>query len=75
MVLRPFAYHEIEKQMHNELTALAEEYGVLPKKMHYNRLSPLSGEPYTAKYKLFGLWKNEEAIMEARDTFARLYWE
>jgi hypothetical protein len=74
MILRPFTSDTIEDQMHVELFAFAEEYGLPLKKMHYNRLSPLSGEPHTAPYKLFGLWKNEEAITEARDTFAELYW-
>jgi hypothetical protein len=75
MILRPHEWEPIEKQMRDELIAFAEEYGFPPKKMHYNRLSPLSGEPHSvAQFKLFGLWKDEEAITEARDTFADLYW-
>jgi hypothetical protein len=75
MILRPHDWEPIENQMHAELAAFAEEYGLPPKKMHYNRLSPLSGEPHpVTQFKLFGLWKNEEAITEARDTFADLYW-
>jgi hypothetical protein len=27
------------------------------------------------RFELFGLWKNEAAITEARDTFADLYWK
>ena len=70
-----YASHDIENKMRAELIAFAEEYRLPPKKIHYNRLSPLSGEPIPAQYKLLGLWKDEEAITEARDTFARLYWE
>ena len=76
MVLHPFPYQAIENQMRAELAAFAAEYGLPPKKMHYNRLSPLSSEPFpVARLKLFGLWKNEEAITEAQDTFADLYWK
>ncbi len=76
MVLRPFPSLAIENQMRDELTAFAEEYGLPPRKMVFNRLSPLSNEPYPVdRFVLFGLWKNEEALTEARDTFADLYWK
>jgi len=76
VILRPFASDAIGKQMRDELAAFAAEYGLPPKKMYYYSLSPLSGEPYLVdRFKLLGLWKNEEAITEARDTFARLYWD
>lgn len=76
MVLRPFTSSEIEKQMHDELAAFAEEYGLPPQKIHYNRISSLNREPYpTPRFELFGLWKNEEALTEARDTFAKRYWK
>jgi hypothetical protein len=76
MILRPFTSDTIETQMRDELSAFAEEYGLPPKKMHYNHMSPLSNEPFpVARFKLSGLWKNEEAITEARDTFADLYWK
>jgi hypothetical protein len=76
MVVRPFEPHTIEKQLRDELAAFAEEYSLPPQKIHYNRLSSLSREPYSVpRFELFGLWKNEAAITEARDTFADLYWK
>jgi len=76
MVLRPFVSQEVEDQMRAELFNFASEYRLPPNKIHYNHLSPLSDEPQPIdRFRLTGLWKNEEAITEARDTFARLYWE
>ncbi|MBK8984933.1 MAG: hypothetical protein IPM39_02450 [Chloroflexi bacterium] len=76
VVIRPFELQYIEKQIRDELLAFAEEYDLPPQKIAYNRLSSLTREPYrVAKYDLFGLWKNEAALTEARDTFARLYWK
>jgi hypothetical protein len=76
MVIRPFTSSEIEKQMRDELAAFAEEYGLPPQKIHYNRISSLNREPYLVpRFELFGLWKNEEALTEARDTFAKRYWK
>lgn len=76
IVLRPFISQHVEMQIRNELTDFAAEYGLAPQKIYYNRLSPLGREPYPVdQFSLFGLWKNEEAITEARDTFERLYWE
>jgi hypothetical protein len=43
MVLRPADSQLIEQQMQRELTAFAIEYGLPPKKIHYNRLSALNG--------------------------------
>lgn len=75
MVIRPYESQHIETQMHDELVAFALEYGLPPKKIHYNRLSSMGGEPYSvSRFELRGLWKNEEAITEARDTFSRRYW-
>lgn len=76
MVIRPSESRYIKRQMRDELAAFAAEYDLPPQKIHYNRLSSLSGEPYSVpRFELIGLWKNEEAIREARDTFARLYWK
>jgi hypothetical protein len=76
MVIRPFEPHTIEKQMRDEVTAFADEYSLPPQKIHYNRLSSLSREPYSVpRLELFGLWKNDAAITEARETFASLYWK
>ncbi|MCP4358151.1 MAG: hypothetical protein GY796_09080 [Chloroflexi bacterium] len=75
IIIRPFESRYLEKQMRDELTAFAEEYGLPTKKIHYNRLSSLNNEPYpVAKFGLFGLWKNEEVLAAARDTFSNLYW-
>lgn len=76
IVIRPSELRFIEKQIRDELAAFAEEYHLPPAKIHYNRLSSLNGQPYgVARFELFGLWKNEEALNEARETFAHLYWK
>ncbi len=73
MILRPFEVRFIEKQMKDELAAFAAEYYLPLSKIHYNRLSSLNGQPYgVGRFELFGLWKNEEALAEARAAFARL---
>ena len=75
MVIRPSESRFIEKQIRDEILAFADEYSLPPAKINYNRLSSLNGEPYqVSKFQLFGLWKNEEALTEARDRFAQLYW-
>jgi hypothetical protein len=75
-VIRPFESQHIKRQMRDELAAFAAEYDLPPQKIHYNRLSTLSGEPYSVpRFELIGLWKDEAAITEARDAFARLYWK
>lgn len=76
IIIRPSDYQSIEKQIHDELLGFAQEYNLPPQKIAYNRLSSLTKEPYRVpKYELLGLWKNDEALAEARDTFARLYWK
>ncbi len=76
IIIRPSETRSIEKQIHDELVAFAEEYGFPPKKIKYNRLSLWTGEPYPVSgFELFGLWKDEKALDEARKTFARLYWK
>jgi hypothetical protein len=76
IIIRPFDSKQIEKQLHDELLSFAAEYRLSPRKIHYNRLSSLSGDSYpTGRFELFGLWKNEEALTHAQDTFARLYWK
>lgn len=73
MILRPADGQLIEQQMQRELATFAEEYGLPPKKIHYNRLSSLNGEPYSVgRFGLFGLWKDEAALNTAREVFARL---
>lgn len=76
VIIRPSETQFLEKQIRDELVAFAAEYGLPPQKIKYNRLSALSGEPYPVpRFELFGLWKDEKALAEARDTFARLYWK
>lgn len=76
IIIRPSVPRSIEKQIQDELVAFAEEYGFPPQKIKYNRLSSLSGEPFSIpRFELFGLWKDEKALDEARETFARLYWK
>ncbi len=76
IIIRPFESQHIEKQLQDELIAFAKEYQLPFKKIQYFQTSSLSSEPYSvAKFKLSGLWKNEEALTTARDTFARIYWD
>lgn len=75
MILRPFT-NDIEAQMKDELAAFATEYQLPLSKVRYNRLSLLSGEPYSVpRFQLVGLWKNEAALTAARDKFTQLYWK
>lgn len=76
MVTRPSEAQFIEKHMRDELAKFAAEYGFSPQKIRYNRVSTLSSEPYPVpRFELLGHWKDEAALQEARETFARLYWK
>lgn len=76
MIVRPFDSKQIEKQLHDELLAFAAEYQLSSRKIHYNRLSSLGGDSFpTGRFELFGLWKNEEALTHAQDTFSSIYWK
>ena len=76
MILRPPEVEGMEPLLLQEIAALRREYGLPAGKVHFNRISSLSGEPLRwPRLELFGLWKEEEALEEARATFSRLYWK
>ena len=76
MVLRPSEWQPIEGQIKQEINAFREEYGLPAKKINFNRVSSLDGQFIPIpQFKLFGLWKEEEALAEARAHFERLYWK
>ena len=76
MILRPPEVEGMEPLLLQEIAALRREYGLPAGKVHFNRISSLSGEPLRwPRLELFGPWKEEEALEEARATFSRLYWK
>lgn len=75
VVLRPPEAKRLEPFMLKEIGALRQEYGLPADRVHFNRVSSLSGEPLPwPQLDLFGLWTDEEALEEARATFSRLHW-
>jgi hypothetical protein len=73
IILRPFPLPYIEKQIRDELTAFANEYGLSPEKIHYHRLTHPNQPPQPiGRFMLFGLWKNEPVLDAARVAFDRL---
>lgn len=76
MILRPPEVEGMEPLLLQEIAVLRREYGLPAGKVHFNRMSSLSGEPLRwPRLELFGLWKEEEALEQARATFSRLYWK
>ncbi|UCC51613.1 MAG: hypothetical protein JSV68_21310 [Anaerolineaceae bacterium] len=76
MVLRPSEWQPIESQILQEIASFREEYGLPSKKVRYNRVSLLDGPPFPMNsFKLFGLWKDEEALAKTRASFERIYFE
>lgn len=75
MVLRPSEQISVEKQLMNEITELRKEYRVLPKQLKFNHPGDFGGMfTRVPQFKLFGLWKDEDALQKARQQFADLYW-
>jgi hypothetical protein len=76
MVIRPSERQSMEQQILQEITAFRTEYGLPAKKVNFNQaFSPDSPLFPLRRFKLTGLWEDEEALDEARKTFARLYWK
>ncbi len=76
MVLRPSEWQPIESQILQEIASFREEYGLPSKKVRFNQVSSLGGPIFPINsFKLFGLWKDEEALAETRASFERIYWE
>jgi hypothetical protein len=74
MVMRPGARQVIELQMMREITLLRQEYGLPAKKVVFNRASSIDSELYPMRgLELFGLWREEWALAEARAGFDRTY--
>ncbi len=75
MVSRPSEWQPIEDQIRREITKFREEYGLPSKKVRFNRISSLGGQPFPmSSFKLFGLWKDKEALAKTRASFERIYW-
>ena len=76
MVTRPSEWEPIEKLIQQEITNFRQEYGLPAKKVRFNRVSSLDGQivPMNS-LKLFGLWKDEEALAKTRASFERIYWK
>jgi hypothetical protein len=76
MVIRPSEWQPIESQMLKEITDFRQEYGLPSKTVNFNRASSLAGQHFPVdSFKLFGLWKDEEAMAKTRASFERIYWK
>jgi hypothetical protein len=76
MVIRPSEWPPIESLILQEITSFREEYGLPSKKVRFNQVSLFDGPPSPMNsFKLFGLWKDEEALTKTRASFDRSYWE
>jgi len=76
MVSRPSEWQPIEDQLLQEIANFRKEYGLPPKKVGFNQVSLLDGQPVPVNsFKLFGLWKDEEALAKTRASFERIYWK
>ena len=74
MVTRPSEWRPLEETIKSEILSFRQEYGLPAKKVKFNRASPL-GDGYfpVSKFKLTGLWLDEEALDKARTAFDRIY--
>jgi hypothetical protein len=76
MIVRPPEWTPIEKLLLDEIANFRAEYGVPSRKVNYNRVSSFDGQFFPVNsFKLFGLWKDEEALAKARASFERIYWK
>lgn len=76
MVLRPFDWQPIESQILQEIASFRKEYGLSSKKVRFSQVSSFDGPVFPMNsFKLFGLWKEKEAIAKTRASFDRLYWK
>ena len=76
MVTRPSEWQPIETFIKQEISDFRLEYGLPAKKVKFNRASSLGGGHFPViKFKLTGLWQDEEALAEARANFERIYWD
>ncbi len=74
MVIRPSEWQPIESQILQEIASFREEYGLPSKKVSFNQVSALDSTIFpTNSFKLFGLWKEEEALAKTRASFERIY--
>ncbi len=75
MVMRPSEWQPIEQQMMREITLLRQEYGLPAKKVVFNRAASAMDSDFIPERRLemFGLWREEWALAEARAGFDRTY--
>lgn len=71
VLLRPVDATGIERQLLDALNALRQEYGIPPKKVHFNRLVADRHVPLRG-LALHGGWKDEVVLRRARAGFDRL---
>lgn len=76
MIIRPSDQTPLEKQLLQEINNFAKEYKLSSTKINHYRISSLNGEWFPVpRVELSGLWKNEEALAHARQTFEHRYWK
>jgi hypothetical protein len=68
MILRPLPPEDSEKMLLAEINKFRQEYGLPPKKVHYNRIA---GEELVAvpRFILYGHWKDSNLIKQAQAAF------
>ncbi|MCP5100733.1 MAG: hypothetical protein GY943_34725, partial [Chloroflexi bacterium] len=76
MIMRPSDKEPIKRQLLDEIASFRQEYGLPSKKVIFNRVSSLDGQFFSVpSFKLYGLWKDEDALAQARASFERIYWK
>ena len=71
-VIWPEYAARIEKQIGSEIAKFRREYGLPPKKVHFNQAVGSSYVPM-GRLTLYGLWKDDDVLSQARASFNRFY--
>jgi hypothetical protein len=71
-VIWPEYAARIEKQIGSEIAKFRREYSLPPKKIHFNQLVGSSHVPM-GRLTLYGLWKDDDVLSQARASFSRIY--
>ena len=72
MVMRPSEWWPLEEQLLEEIKKLRLEYGLPAKKVKFNQVVNRDFVP-VRKFVLYGLWKDEDALRQARRAFEATY--
>ncbi|MBN1318693.1 MAG: hypothetical protein JXA42_24645, partial [Anaerolineales bacterium] len=73
IVIRPAEWMSIDDQIKQEIKELCQEYGLPSRKVNYNLTSMLDDQFVPMlQFKLFGLWRDKDALDKARAAFDRL---